>query len=71
MAQCKMYSSSMWLYVFLCPSREIAKLTSQILFTRTRILSIKVQTLECFKAMVKTLDKVSSEVPDGRHDHLS
>ena len=33
-------------------------LTVQILFTRTRILSIKVQTLECFKAMVKTLDKV-------------
>jgi len=31
----------------------------QILFTRTRILSVKVQTLECFTAMVKTLDKVS------------
>ena len=30
-----------------------------ILFTRTRILSIKVQTLECFSSMVKTLDKVS------------
>jgi SCY1-like protein 2 len=29
-----------------------------ILFTRTRILTIKVQTLDCFKAMVKTLDKV-------------
>jgi len=28
-----------------------------ILFTRTRILTIKVQTLDCFKAMVKTLDK--------------
>lgn len=31
----------------------------QILFTKTRILSIKVQTLECFKAMVKTLDKAT------------
>lgn len=31
----------------------------QMLFTRTRILTIKVQTLECFRAMVKTLDKVS------------
>ncbi|KAK8865734.1 hypothetical protein IAR55_000880 [Kwoniella newhampshirensis] len=30
-----------------------------ILFTRTRILSVKVQTLECFKAMVKTLDKAT------------
>ncbi|TXT13561.1 hypothetical protein VHUM_00928 [Vanrija humicola] len=27
-----------------------------ILFTRTRILSVKVQTLECFRAMVSTLD---------------
>ncbi|WOO80983.1 Protein kinase domain-containing protein ppk32 [Vanrija pseudolonga] len=27
-----------------------------ILFTRTRILSVKVQTLECFRAMVATLD---------------
>lgn len=26
------------------------------MFTRTRILSIKVQTLECFRAMVSTLD---------------
>jgi len=34
-------------------------LTIQILFTKTRILSIKVQTLECFKAMVKTLDKAT------------
>lgn len=34
-------------------------LTVQILFTKTRILSIKVQTLECFKAMVKTLDKAT------------
>jgi SCY1-like protein 2 len=32
---------------------------SQILFTKTRILSIKVQTLECFTAMVKTLDKAT------------
>jgi hypothetical protein len=32
----------------------------QILFTRTRILSVKVQTLDCFRAMVKTLDKVGS-----------
>ncbi|EIW72720.1 hypothetical protein TREMEDRAFT_70798 [Tremella mesenterica DSM 1558] len=30
-----------------------------ILFTRTRILSVKVQTLECFEAMVKTLDKAT------------
>ncbi|WVF70713.1 hypothetical protein IAT40_005506 [Kwoniella sp. CBS 6097] len=30
-----------------------------ILFTRTRILSVKVQTLECFTAMVKTLDKAT------------
>ncbi|WVQ85282.1 hypothetical protein IAT38_007447 [Cryptococcus sp. DSM 104549] len=30
-----------------------------IVFTRTRILSVKVQTLECFKAMVKTLDKAT------------
>ncbi|KAL7423640.1 Protein kinase domain-containing protein ppk32 [Cryptotrichosporon argae] len=30
-----------------------------ILFTRTRILSVKVQTLECFKAMVATLDTVT------------
>jgi SCY1-like protein 2 len=28
----------------------------QILFTRTRILTVKVQTLECFRAMVSTLD---------------
>jgi SCY1-like protein 2 len=34
-------------------------LTVQILFTKTRILSIKVQTLDCFKAMVKTLDKAT------------
>ncbi|KAK4688451.1 SCY1-like protein 2, partial [Tremellales sp. Uapishka_1] len=31
----------------------------QILFTRTRILSIKVETLQCFNAMVKTLDKAT------------
>ncbi|WRT65846.1 uncharacterized protein IL334_002797 [Kwoniella shivajii] len=30
-----------------------------ILFTRTRILSVKVQTLECFTSMVKTLDKAT------------
>ncbi|WWD18087.1 hypothetical protein CI109_102535 [Kwoniella shandongensis] len=30
-----------------------------ILFTRTRILSVKVQTLECFTAMVQTLDKAT------------
>lgn len=30
-----------------------------ILFTRTRILSVKVQTLECFQSMVKTLDKAT------------
>ncbi|WWC68467.1 uncharacterized protein I206_102395 [Kwoniella pini CBS 10737] len=30
-----------------------------ILFTRTRILSVKVQTLDCFTSMVKTLDKAT------------
>ncbi|KAE8540149.1 hypothetical protein D1P53_004087 [Cryptococcus gattii VGV] len=30
-----------------------------IVFTRTRILSVKVQTLDCFKAMVGTLDKAT------------
>ncbi|WVO13150.1 hypothetical protein L204_100762 [Cryptococcus depauperatus] len=30
-----------------------------IVFTRTRILSVKVQTLQCFKAMVTTLDKAT------------
>ncbi|WVR05700.1 hypothetical protein IAU60_002724 [Kwoniella sp. DSM 27419] len=30
-----------------------------MLFTRTRILSVKVQTLDCFTAMVKTLDKAT------------
>jgi hypothetical protein len=39
--------------------KEWLLLTGQILFTKTRILSIKVQTLDCFKAMVKTLDKAT------------
>jgi hypothetical protein len=41
------------------PSYLIVTETTQILFTKTRILSIKVQTLDCFTAMVKTLDKAT------------
>lgn len=40
------------------PSRTNVGFTSQLVFTKTRILSVKVSTLTCFLAMVKTLDQV-------------
>lgn len=50
--------SSRWRYV--TPSENSIKLTrAQILFTKTRILSVKVCTLECFLAMVPILTQVS------------
>ena len=35
---------------------------SQLVFTKTRVLSVKVATLNTFLAMVKTLDQVSAQL---------
>lgn len=39
--------------------RVMLRHTHQLVFTKTRVLSVKVATLETFFSMVKTLDQVS------------
>ena len=35
----------------------------QLVFTKTHILTVKIATLKCFLALVKTLDQVSDDQP--------
>ena len=41
---------------------NISRTAPQLVFTKTRILSVKVATLVTFLSMVKTLDQVNAQV---------
>ena len=48
----------------------LMKSSFYLVFAKTRILGVKVNTLVCFLSMVKTLDQVCRLYPDGEWDSL-
>jgi hypothetical protein len=62
MPKCKEFSSRELRCGFPLPSDDYLTDTHQLVFTKTRILSVKVATLVTFLSMVKTLDQVNKEI---------